>query len=138
MDSLIKLPITQFSGLDYDNVIKDVYNLIQENPEYNSNWDDFLSSSAGRMLMELFAYIADQLATRIDWNVNENFLSTATQDSSILKLLKLINYKLALPYCAAVPVTLYFNKASNKELVLTPAYTELSGTRNDIFTIIHT
>lgn len=135
MDSLIKLPITQFSGLDYDNVIKDVYNLIQENPEYNSNWDDFLSSSAGRMLMELFAYIADQLATRIDWNVNENFLSTATQDSSILKLLKLINYKLALPYCAAVPVTLYFNKASNKELVLTPAYTELSGTRNDIFTI---
>jgi len=135
MNSLTKLPTTQFSGLDFDNIMKDVYNLIVENPEYNKNWDDFLSSSAGRMFMELFSYISDQLAIRIDWNVNEVFLSTATQKSSKLKLLNLINYKLTLPNCATIPITMYLGRATNKEITLTPAYVELSGIRNNIFTL---
>ncbi len=48
MKTLTKMPSTQFSGLDYDNVIRDIYNLVKDNPEDNNNWDDFLSSSAGR------------------------------------------------------------------------------------------
>lgn len=54
------------------------------------------------MLVELFAYIADQLATRIDWTVNENFLGTATQKSSVMRILKLIGYNFQLPIGADV------------------------------------
>ena len=107
---LTTLPKTNFSGLDFDNIIQDITQLVLENPDYNNNWNDFLSSNAGRMMVELFAYISDQLATRIDWVVNENFIGTATQDKSIIRLLKLIGYKLSLPIAAEVPVSIIFDR----------------------------
>ena len=76
--NLAKLPQTSLSGLSFDNIVQDIANMVKDSPDYNIAWDDFLSSDAGRMMVELFAYIADNLATRIDWNVNENFISTAT------------------------------------------------------------
>jgi len=123
---ITQLPKTQFSGLEFTNIMEDIYALVQENPEYNSNWDDFLNSNAGRMLTEVFAWIADQLATRIDWNVNENFIGTATQRSSIIKLLKLIGYKFNLPVASQVPVTISFSQDVD-EYEITPTYIEGSG-----------
>ena len=105
---LLQLPETQFSGLEFSNILTDVYNLVRENPEYNENWDDFLSSNAGVMITEIFAWITDQLATRIDWVVNENFIGTATQKGSIINLLKLIGYKFQLPASAEVLVEINF------------------------------
>jgi hypothetical protein len=138
MKSLTKLPNTQFSGLDFDNVMRDIYALVQDNPDYNENWEDFLSSSAGRMMVELFAYIADQLAARIDWNVNENFLTTATQNRSILRLLKLIDYKLELPSSSKVVTTIELSTATTEKFILTPEYNkdgDAPGVRNDIYSI---
>ncbi len=125
-EKITQLPKTQFSGLEFTNIMEDIHALVKENPEYNSNWDDFLNSNAGRMLTEVFAWIADQLATRIDWNVNENFIGTATQRSSIIKLLKLIGYKFSLPVASQVPVTIEFSReVGNYEI--TPTYFEGSG-----------
>jgi len=101
---LTTLPKTAFSGLSYDNIMEDIINLVKDNPNYNTNWDDFLSSDAGRMMIELFAYIADQLATRIDWTINENYLSTATQKRSVMRLLKIIGYNFTLPIASEVEV----------------------------------
>jgi len=124
---LLQLPKTQFSGLEYSNILEDVYNLIRENPDYNENWNDFLSSDAGVMITEIFAWITDQLATRIDWVVNENFIGTATQRSSIINLLKLIGYKFALPASAEVPVSINFKEAVGN-YYLTHAYDPNIGT----------
>ena len=107
---LASLPRTQFSGLDFDNIIADITELVTENPEYNKNWDDFLSSNAGRLMVEFFAYIADQLSTRMDWMVNENFIGTATQKKSVIRLLKLIGYNLDLPKAAKVDVNIVFDR----------------------------
>lgn len=106
---LMRLPRTNFSGLDWDNIIQDITNLVQDNPTYSTAWDDFLSSDAGRMLVELFAYIADQLATRIDWIANENFIGTATLKSSVIRILKLIGYNFTLPISASVNTTTTVN-----------------------------
>jgi len=118
---LTDLPKTQFSGLDYDNILEDITNLVIENPEYNENWDDFLSSNAGRMLSELYAYITDQLATRIDWIVNENYIGTATQKRSVQRMLKLIGYKFTLPISAYVDVTTVFDRTIG-DFTLTEAF----------------
>ena len=126
---LLQLPKTQFSGLEFSNILEDVYNMVRENPEYNENWDDFLSSNAGVMLTEIFAWITDQLATRIDWVVNENFIGTATQRSSIINLLKLIGYKFLLPVASEVPVDIAFEK-SNGLFLLTPSYNINDGSFN--------
>lgn len=70
---MANLPITLTSGLSYENILTDVYNMVNDNPNYQENWDDFLSSNAGRMLLELFSFIAEQLSLRIDITENENF-----------------------------------------------------------------
>lgn len=101
---LTRLSKTAFTGLDYSNIITDIINLVTDNPNYNANWGDFLSSDAGRMMIELFAYISDQLATRIDWVSNEIFIGTATQKNSAIRLLKLLNYNFTLPVAAQVAV----------------------------------
>ncbi len=103
---LTRLPKTSFSGLDFNNVMTDIINLVTDNPTYNSNWSDFLSSDAGRMMTELFAYIADTLASRIDWVTNEVFIGTATQKNSAIRILKLLGYNFTLPIAAQVPITI--------------------------------
>ena len=124
---LLQLPKTQFSGLEFSNILEDVYNLVRENPDYNESWDDFLSSNAGVMLTEIFAWITDQLATRIDWVVNENFIGTATQRESIINLLKLIGYKFKLPVAAEVPVDVSF-LADVGTFTFTDGYNVSTGT----------
>lgn len=118
---LSKLPKTHFSGLDYDNIIEDIIHIVKDNPQYNSNWDDFLSSNSGRMLIELFAYIADMITTRIDWNVNENYIGTATQKKSVIKTLKLIGYDFQLPIASKVDVSLSLDRPVG-DFYLTPIY----------------
>lgn len=100
------LPRVAFTGLDFDNIKQDIINLVQDSPDFNTKWDDFLSSDAGRMLIELFAYIADNLSTRIDWVANENWIGTATQKKSIIRILKILGYNFSLPGASAVNVTM--------------------------------
>ena len=118
----VKLPLTKYSGLDFNNIMKDIFNLIQENPEYNNNWSDFLSGNAGRMLTELFAFITDQLASRIDLIVNENYIGTASQKASLIKLLKLIGFKFSLPAVAAVDVDVSVDPGLYGTIVLKPSH----------------
>ena len=47
--AITSLPNTQFSGIDFNNIMTDIVTLVTDNPVYNSNWDDFLSSNAGRI-----------------------------------------------------------------------------------------
>ena len=101
-DKFSKMPRITYSGLDYNTIMEDIIEIVKDNPEYNESLGDFFSSNAGRMIIELFAYITDQLATRIDWIANENFISTATEKKSIIRLLKLIGYSFSLTSPAKV------------------------------------
>ena len=103
-DDLIQLPRFSYTSLDFETIIDDIKRIITENPEYNQNWDDFLSSNAGKMIIELVAYIVDLLSFRVDWMSNELYIGTATQKQSIINLLKLINYRLTLPQAAVAKV----------------------------------
>lgn len=94
---------TKISNITYNNIIQDVYNLIQDNKELGDNWSDFISSDAGRMMTELFAWISERLGERIDSVGNELFLETAEDKESVLRILKLVGYKLPFPTSAAVP-----------------------------------
>lgn len=56
-------------------------------------FNDFIESSEFIAMLELFAYIAEQLAYRVDMVSHENFITTAQRKQSILRLAKLISYK---------------------------------------------
>ncbi len=110
MDNLVKLPKFSYTELDFNTIITDVENSITEHPEYLENWNDFLETNAGRMLLELSAYIAEKVAAKTDWYAREMFISTATKRESVINILKLINYKPPLPSAARVSVNLKLAK----------------------------
>ena len=105
--TLNTIPKTSISGLTYDNIIQDIYNLIQDNSLTSENWTDFVSSDAGRMLSELFAWITSQLANRIDNVGNELFIDTVQRKENLLRLLKLVGYRLEFPTAASVKTSVY-------------------------------
>lgn len=89
---LTKLPVIQYTGMDYSTVISEIKSIIDNNKNWKSNWTQFYSSEAGTMLVQLMAWICDNLAVRQDLLYNEGFLSTAQSENSKYRLLQQIGH----------------------------------------------
>lgn len=112
----VKLPELakmDYTSLDFQSIINLVQKLISDHPDYFVGIDDFTQSNAGRMTIELVAYIVDLLAERIDWVANEGTLPTSTQKQRVMDLMKLINYRFKLPTSASVTVSAIISKWVN-------------------------
>lgn len=80
-----------FTSYDYDTVKE---SLLQYLKIYHAeHFNDFIESSELIAVLELFAYIAELLAYRIDTMSHENFITTAQRKQSILRLARLISYR---------------------------------------------
>jgi len=80
-----------FTSYDYDTVKE---SLIQYLKIYHAeHFNDFIESSELMAILELFAYVAELLAYRVDTMSHENFITTAQRKQSILRLARLISYR---------------------------------------------
>lgn len=59
---------------------------------FPESFNDFVESSELVALLELFAYLAELTAYRLDLNAHENFITTAERKESVLRLAKLLSY----------------------------------------------
>lgn len=80
-----------FTSFDFDTIKASLIDYARI--YYPEQFNDYIESSEFIALLELFAYIAEQLAYRIDMVSHENFITTAQRKQSILRLAKLISYK---------------------------------------------
>ena len=80
-----------FVSYDFDSIKQALVDYTQT--YYPEHYNDYIQSSEFIAMIELFAYIAEQLAYRIDMVAHENFITTAQRKASILRLAKLISYK---------------------------------------------
>ena len=60
---------------------------------FPEDFNDYIESSEFIAVLELFAYVGEILAYRIDLNAHENFITSAQRKESILRLATLISYK---------------------------------------------
>lgn len=79
-----------FQSYDFETIRRIMISYIQEN--YPENFNDFIDSSEYIALIELIAFLGQNLSFRIDLNARENFLETAQRRDSILRLAQLISY----------------------------------------------
>ena len=79
-----------FTAYDYDAVKISLLDYLKLN--YPENFNDYTESAQIIAIIEMFAYVAELLAYRVDLSVHENLISTATRKQSILRLAKLISY----------------------------------------------
>ena len=82
-----------FTSYDYDTIKE---SLLQYLKIYHAeHFNDFIESSELIAILELFAYVAELLAYRVDTMAHENFITTAQRKQSILRLARLISYRAA-------------------------------------------
>lgn len=79
-----------FKSYDFETLRRTMIQYIQEN--YPEDFNDFIDSSEYIALIDLIAYLGQNLSFRIDLNARENFLETAERRDSILRLAQLISY----------------------------------------------
>ena len=79
-----------FNSYDYDTIRQALIDYIRLN--YPEDFNDWIESSEFVAIIELLSYLASSLAFRLDLNIRENFIDTATRRDSIFRLARLISY----------------------------------------------
>jgi hypothetical protein len=79
-----------FQSYDFETLRRSMINYLQQT--YPEDFNDYIDSSEYMALIEVIAYLGQNLSFRIDLNARENFLETAQRRNSILQLAQLISY----------------------------------------------
>ena len=79
-----------FKSYDFETLRRTMISYLQE--KYPEEFNDFIDSSEYIALIEVIAYLGQNLSFRIDLNARENFLETAQRRDSILRLAQLVSY----------------------------------------------
>lgn len=81
---------SDFKSYDFETLRRTMIQYLQEN--YPEDFNDFIDSSEYIALIDLIAYLGQNLSFRVDLNARENFLETAGRRDSLLRLAQLISY----------------------------------------------
>src|SRR5210317_1084057 len=79
-----------FQSYDFDNLRRTMISYLREN--YPEDFNDYIESSEYLALIDLIAFLGQNLAFRVDLNARENYLETADRRESVLRLARLISY----------------------------------------------
>lgn len=80
-----------FAAWDYVTIKESLLDYLKiYHPE---DFSDYIESSEFIVVLELFAYICELVAYRLDLNAHENFITDADRKESILRLAKFLSYK---------------------------------------------
>ena len=80
----------EFKSYDFDNLRRTMINYIRQN--YPEDFNDYIESSEYLALIDLIAFLGQNLAFRVDLNARENFLELAERRESVLRLARLLSY----------------------------------------------
>jgi hypothetical protein len=79
-----------FQSYDFETIRRVLISYVQEN--FPEDFNDYIDSSEFVALIDVIAFLGQNLSFRIDLNARENFLETAQRRDSILRLAQLISY----------------------------------------------
>ena len=79
-----------FQSYDFDNLRRTMIEYLRTN--YPEDFNDYIESSEYLALIDLVAFLGQNLSFRIDLNARENFLELAERRESVLRLARLLNY----------------------------------------------
>jgi hypothetical protein len=80
----------EFKSYDFDTLRRTMIAYIREN--YPEDFNDYIESSEYLALIDLIAFLGQNLSFRIDLNARENFIELAERRESILRLARLLAY----------------------------------------------
>lgn len=81
----------EFISYDFDTLRQSMVNYMQTN--YPEEFNDYIQNSEFIALLDLVAYVGQNLAFRMDLNARENILDTAEKRESVLRIARMLSYK---------------------------------------------
>jgi hypothetical protein len=87
-----------FQSYDFDNLRRTMVQYLRQN--YPEDFNDYIESSEFLALIDMIAFLGQNLSFRIDLNARENFLETAERRESILRLARMLAYNPRRNQCA--------------------------------------
>ena len=79
-----------FKSYDFDNLRRTLINYLREN--YPEDFNDYIESSEYLALIDMIAFLGQNLAFRTDLNARENYIDLAERRESVLRLARLLSY----------------------------------------------
>ena len=79
-----------FQSYDFDNLRRSMINYLRQN--YPEDFNDYIESSEYLALIDMIAFLGQNLSFRVDLNARENFLETAERRESVLRLARMLSY----------------------------------------------
>lgn len=80
-----------FKSYDFDSLRRTMITYLREN--YPEDFNDYIESSEYLSLIDLIAFLGQNLAFRFDLNARDNFLELAERRESVLRLARLLSYQ---------------------------------------------
>lgn len=108
-----------YVNYDFDDLVTDLENRLKA----TDAWKDTYKSATGQMLIELNAYVANLVLFYVERRAEESYIDTAQNFSSVINLVKLINYLPKRKTSAVGSVTFTLSEALTK-IVYIPKYIE--------------
>lgn len=87
---MAKRPIN-YTSRDYDSIRDDLVNYAER--YYPTTFKDFSEASFGSMMLDMVAYVGDQLSFYADFQANESFLDSAISYDNVSRLSNTLGYK---------------------------------------------
>jgi hypothetical protein len=112
-----------FQSYDFDNLRRTMINYLRQN--YPEDFNDDIESSEYLALIDLIAFLGQNISFRIDLNARENFLELAERRESVLRLARLLSYNPKRNQAASG--LLKFETVSTTEEIYDSNNTNLSG-----------
>lgn len=85
------VPNINYTAQDYNSLLQRMLELIHQN--YPKEFNEFNESSLAVMLLQMWAYLGDQLSFKIDQICNELFIDTVTEPANAMRLAALVGFK---------------------------------------------
>lgn len=136
-----KRPIN-YTSRDFESIKNDLVNYAKR--YYPTTFKDFSEASFGAMMMDLVAYVGDQLSFYSDFQANESYMDTAIRYENVLRLARIMGYRLPgsarstgqVAFYISVPVNTSTRGPDLAYMPVLQAGTLLGSTSNSPFTLI--
>ena len=79
-----------FKSYDFDNLRRTMIEYLRTN--YPEDFNDYIESSEYLALIDMIAFLGQNISFRIDLNARENFIELAERRESVLRLARLLSY----------------------------------------------
>jgi hypothetical protein len=114
------LPEIDYTARDYLTIKEALLSHVQV--FFPNDWNDFVESNLGIVLLELVAWVGDNLSFYTDRVANESFINTIEQRGNMIQLVRLIGYNPRTASAAVLGVQATLDTAQAAATVI-PAYT---------------